>query len=345
MKAPLKVLIAYDGSASAEAAIADLKRAGLSDTVEALVLTAADLWILPPGDAPAPPQLLHSTTNRQARAAATAMLEIATIHATHAASLVRQHFPSWNVTSEVVANSPAWAITLKAEEWGADLIVIGSQGHSQVGRWLLGSVSQAVLTHSDCSVRIARGRPTPANRPLRILVGVDGSLEADLAVRTVASRNWPAGTDIRLMMVLNPTMLAELNSESQIIRQLESNVSASGDALHPDAEFHVEKSEPVEDIEVEKLDGMIGRMMEGYVATVQQNPSGATVQSILVSGDPKRVLIDHANEWGADCIFIGSRGLNQWERLLLGSVSSAVAVRATCPVEVIRRPIGGATAE
>jgi nucleotide-binding universal stress UspA family protein len=113
-----------------------------------------------------------------------------------------------------VVGSPAWAIVLEAEALNADLVVVGSQGHSLLGRWILGSVSQTVLTHAVGSVRIGRGRRTQPNRPLHILVGVDGSTEAEKAVRAVARRIWPAGTDIRLMMVLNPFLVSAINTSS-----------------------------------------------------------------------------------------------------------------------------------
>jgi len=56
-----------------------------------------------------------------------------------------------------------------------------------------------------------------------------------------------------------------------------------------------------------------------------------------MSGDPKRVLVEESKRWGADCIFVGSMGFsNRVERFLIGSVSSAVAARAHCSVEVVR---------
>ena len=61
------------------------------------------------------------------------------------------------------------------------------------------------------------------------------------------------------------------------------------------------------------------------------------VSSAVVTGDPKRVLGRHAEEFGADCIFTGATGFsNPIERFLVGSVSSAVAARAHCSVEVVR---------
>jgi nucleotide-binding universal stress UspA family protein len=60
------------------------------------------------------------------------------------------------------------------------------------------------------------------------------------------------------------------------------------------------------------------------------------VSSVVKEGDPKRVLVDEAERWKADCVFVGARGLRLIERFLLGSVSAAVAARVPCSVEVVR---------
>jgi len=43
-----------------------------------------------------------------------------------------------------------------AEEWRADLIVIGSHGEKGILRFLLGSVAEFVARHAKCSVQIVR---------------------------------------------------------------------------------------------------------------------------------------------------------------------------------------------
>src|ERR1035437_3886611 len=43
-----------------------------------------------------------------------------------------------------------------AEDWGADLIVVGSHGRSGIPRFLLGSVAEFVARHAKCSVEIVR---------------------------------------------------------------------------------------------------------------------------------------------------------------------------------------------
>lgn len=46
----MKILIAYDGSESADAALADLKRAGLDIEADVLVMCVADVFVPPPMD-------------------------------------------------------------------------------------------------------------------------------------------------------------------------------------------------------------------------------------------------------------------------------------------------------
>jgi nucleotide-binding universal stress UspA family protein len=277
------------------------------------VLSVADLVFLPESEPVTPTPGRISTIMSEARAAAAAMMEAAELRAQSARERLQTIFPSWQIKAKSVADSPAWAIVLEAEAWNADLIVVGSHGHSVLDRWLLGSVSQTVLTQAPCSVRIGRGRPTTPGHPLRILVGVDGSEEAEMAVRTVAERTWPSGSDIQLVMVLEPSILAAMNSSSPTDEQDESSTDEEGESG-------------------------IMEVLESHLAMVRQNSPDVFVSTRLMAGDPKRILIEEAERWGADCIFIGSRGLNRWERLLLGSVSAAVAARAHCPVEVVRSP-------
>ena len=69
-----------------------------------------------------------------------------------------------NVTTEVPSGSPKGVILEEAEALGADLIVVGSQGHGAIERFLLGSVSQAVALHAKCSVEIVRSPKTQTSQ-------------------------------------------------------------------------------------------------------------------------------------------------------------------------------------
>jgi nucleotide-binding universal stress UspA family protein len=78
-----------------------------------------------------------------------------------------------------------------------------------------------------------------------------------------------------------------------------------------------------------------GQIVE-RAAEILRGNRNLDVTSKIETGNPKRVLVEEADKWGADSIFIGSTGFTALERFLLGSVSAAVAARAHCSVEVVR---------
>jgi nucleotide-binding universal stress UspA family protein len=59
-------------------------------------------------------------------------------------------------TTDVRFGSPADELVAAARETGADLLVVGSENRSALGRLFLGSVSSRVLSHAPCSVLVAR---------------------------------------------------------------------------------------------------------------------------------------------------------------------------------------------
>jgi nucleotide-binding universal stress UspA family protein len=64
--------------------------------------------------------------------------------------------------------------------------------------------------------------------------------------------------------------------------------------------------------------------------------AGLHVEVLIRRGSPADQILEESDTWGADCIFLGAKGTRGIERLMLGSVSSAVAARANCSVEVVR---------
>jgi nucleotide-binding universal stress UspA family protein len=65
----------------------------------------------------------------------------------------------FTVSTELVEGDPKSQIIDIANQWHADMIVLGSHGRRGIDRFLMGSVSQAVVRHAHCSVEIIR---TPA---------------------------------------------------------------------------------------------------------------------------------------------------------------------------------------
>jgi nucleotide-binding universal stress UspA family protein len=79
-------------------------------------------------------------------------------HLQHALKPLREKASHLAQTIEfdVLVGHPAERIVIQAEQWGADLIVIGHRGHGLVGLWLLGSVAKQVMHHATCAVLVAR---------------------------------------------------------------------------------------------------------------------------------------------------------------------------------------------
>jgi nucleotide-binding universal stress UspA family protein len=302
----MKILIAYDGSECANRAIDDLRRAGLPPKAEATVITAAD--VLLPVPPPSSYEVVESAISENvpaavidARARARHAVDEAHKLALSACERIKGIFPAWKVQADAIGDSPAWAVIKRAKEWEADLVVIGSHGRTAVGRFFLGSVSQKVVTRAACSVRIARGRAVEDSRPVRIVIGVDGSAGAEAAVRAVCERSWPPCSEARLVAALDPMMITA-----------------------------------VEWIKVSDRDehDWVRRMVDASAEKLRA--AELIVSSLVKEGDPRRVLVDEAEQWEADSLFVGARGLRLIERFLIGSVSAAIAVRAGCSVEVVR---------
>jgi nucleotide-binding universal stress UspA family protein len=60
------------------------------------------------------------------------------------------------VTTAVEQGDPKSAIIDASKKWHADLIVLGSHGRNAFDRFLMGSVSEAIVRHAHCSVEVVR---------------------------------------------------------------------------------------------------------------------------------------------------------------------------------------------
>jgi nucleotide-binding universal stress UspA family protein len=71
-----------------------------------------------------------------------------------------------NVTTQVMAGSPAPAIRDVADDGGFDLIVMGTHGRSGMAHLLLGSVAEKLVRTAPCAVLTIRGPATGRARDL-----------------------------------------------------------------------------------------------------------------------------------------------------------------------------------
>jgi nucleotide-binding universal stress UspA family protein len=297
-KQGMKILLAYDGSECAEAALIDLQRAGLPSQVEARVLSIAEELI------PAPASFGGVTTSfrqdelaEQQKALALARQTCARLHGM---------FPAWELAADAGIGSPGSHLLAYADEWQPDLLVVGSHGRSALGRFFFGNVSQKLVNEARCSVRVARGRVvTPADTPVRLVAGVDGSAGAAAAIAQIAARTWPSGTEIQLVNAA--WTLPPVGQTEAAIAML--------DLVTRDNE---------------RVQQLVNQAAETLRA------AGLAVTTTMLEEEPKRLLCAEAERLNADCIFLGAQGMGRLERTLTGSVAAGVAARAHCSVEIVR---------
>src|SRR5262245_50090693 len=262
----MKIVIGYDGSEHADAALDDLRQAGLPRDAVALIISVAE-GVMPPLSVSG---IAEGALDSQQVASAVSYASNAIAQAKEFARLggerIKSSFPEWEVSAEYLVGDPADALMELATKWETDLIVVGSQGRSAIGRLILGSVSRKIVTEARCSVRVARATITKGDRPARIIIGTDGSSFANAAVDAVTARHWPAGVEARIVTVTKP--------------------------------FHMYGEAPA-------MQKSRARVIHD-TAMAEISDAGLAVSSKIVKGDPQRALIEEADAWGANCVFIGS---------------------------------------
>lgn len=212
------------------------------------------------------------------------------------------------VSSVVRSGHPADEIVEEAQNWSADLIMVGSHGRQRLSRLLLGSVAQRVAAQAPCSVEIVRESPFPQGG-WNILLATDGSRFSDAAVRSAVAEPWPPNTTFRVVSVL----------EYSDALYGESGGYGFGDF----------------DRSFEKLRRVASQRVLRVVQKLRR--SGRSATSVIRTGHPVDEILAEAKRWKADLILVGTHGRRRLSRLLLGSVAERVAARAPCSVRIVRK--------
>lgn len=205
------------------------------------------------------------------------------------------------VSTRLVVGSPADVIVATAESIEADFVIMGARGLGPVKERLLGSVSHRVLTLAPCAKLMV-------NRPVksfgRILLPLQGTADADAAVRLLSLKPFRNPPQLVVLTVLPPTRPPWPVSNAAT-EQLEQR------ALQSAQDF---------------IDDVVDRLQTiGYQA-----------RSTAVLGSPSIAILEQADKLQADIIVMGSRGRSGVTRFVLGSVSHAVLHQALYPVLVFQ---------
>ena len=150
---------------------------------------------------------------------------------------------------------------------------------------------------------------------MKILLAIDGSESSEAGVDEIARQHFPVDSEVRVISVVEPAYLPET--------------------------FSVEGGNMSFYVELEKDATVRARaVVEKAAAKLRTDEASRqlNVTAEVLSGSPKRMILEEAEAFGADLIVVGSHGHGMLERFLLGSVSQAVALHAKCSVEIVRSP-------
>lgn len=223
-------------------------------------------------------------------------------------------------------------ILATATEYDADLIVMGSHGHTGIAHVLLGSVAEKVARHASIPVLVVRekaGLPTmnPADiaQPLRILLPVDGSTHAHAALEPAAellsALAAPAQkTALHLIEVIEPA--ADSKEEAQVIQRRSLSRARS------------------------YLAHMTGLIRDGYIAPSISRYHIAVSWSVAIDHDCAKAIVRLAENGedaegagvfgGCDLIAIATHGREGLQHWAMGSVTERVLHTTKRPILIVR---------
>lgn len=183
----------------------------------------------------------------------------------------------------------------------ASLLVVGSRGHGRAGEIFIGSVSQHLARHAPCPVVVVR--PAASRDAKRIVVGVDGSPASSAAVGFACRRARTTGEKVTAVRAaaFGPVLLDGHGLPSQEL-----------------GTFLTDQE----------------RRLAEFMGQVAAADPDVDVESEFIALRPAEALVGASRH--ASLVVVGSRGLNPFSGLLLGSVSHDVLHRALCPVAVVR---------
>ncbi|MCI0664866.1 MAG: universal stress protein, partial [Acidobacteria bacterium] len=179
---------------------------------------------------------------------------------------LQEIFPDWEIQGFTAISPPVLDVLEQAAELKPDLIVVGAEEQSLLERIFSGSVSRALVHRAPCSVRVTRCRAERNDLFVRLLIAMDGSEHAEAAVREVASRAWPVGSEARLVTAIGPFF----NLPTYLL----------------ETEYH--RAQIIQNSAAETL-----------------RATGLDVSQVVKEDDAAQTILSEAENWQADCIFVG----------------------------------------
>jgi nucleotide-binding universal stress UspA family protein len=279
----MRVVIAYDGSPGADLAVslADAIR-WPPDSLLRVVSVAERAMAAAPPMSPGPVHV-PADADRQ----------VEDYHEERAVEAARTLQSDLRRVENVVRHGrPATVLVDEAIDLGADLVIGGSRGLGRIARLLLGSVSAEMVDHAPCPVLIAR---RPAIR--RVLLATDGSAASAAAEKVVST--WSMFEDVPIRVV----------SVADVVEPWHTGIAPT---MYREA--MAAHAKDVADATTEHT-----RIAESVAARLRA--AGRAADTTTPVGDAAAEIAAAAEDWDADLVVVGSRGLTGISRMVLGSVA------------------------
>lgn len=299
MNENFKLLIAYDGSKYADSALDDLKSAGLPrQNVDAYLLTVAEVW-LPPANFQAETQEPENFITESVRKSTEKNLKI----------LEEAKNTASRAAERVRANFPGWRVEAGATYGSPGWEVLAKASDFQSDLILVGACGRTALEKiwlGSVSQKIV----TEAECSVRV---ARGKIETDESpARIIVAYDGTPGAQAAVSSVAARKWLPETDARVVIVE----DTGMARDSFAPERAVLEEA---------------------GARAVNELEKAGLRATLVITEGNPKQRIVQLAENWQADAIFVGAtRFASKIERFLLGSVSSAITARAHCSVEVVR---------
>jgi nucleotide-binding universal stress UspA family protein len=208
----------------------------------------------------------------------------------------------FRVTSATATDEPSAAIAARASEIGADLVALGTRGHTGLAHVVLGSVAERVAQLARVAVLTAHS-DSPAPAPYRsVLVPTDFSPDSDAAVAWARALVTRTGGRLVLLHAYDLPAMA---------------ITGSGIALAT-----VEKA--------------ISEAARQKLGELRQSLSDTDVETVLSAARPDPAIFDAVERTHVDAIVMGTRGRTGLAHVLLGSTAERVIRRAHVPVITVK---------
>jgi len=285
-----KVLLATDGSSFSEEAAWFLSHLPHADRLELTVLTVLDDPSIARNNAAL--ALQKESAAREKSMANTTYQKIA------------QMFVGANATLNHIVREGHRGETIVqiANKMEVDLVIVGARGHSMVSRLLLGSTSDFVATHAECSVLVYRPTGLPqTNRPLKAVIGFEDTATAYAALDEFAEIKWGRQTEVHVVSVVS-YMTGFLNEV----------------VIDP---------QPITEYAKEKV-----TRAAKHIAASAPSATGDVIASEHVGEG----LVRFAEENKCDLVVVGETPRGAFGRFLLGSFSRYALRHAPCSVWISR---------